>query len=86
MVNLAPAQWSEWGYLRRAGFEKDNQPVYVLESCDRRPLMYAVDGPGSRTMLHTLVGRMCCLYGPIVYRANDIPRIRYMVASSFDSR
>lgn len=81
MISMEPAQWSKWGYLRKAGFEKDGQPVFVLETSQGAPLIYAVEQPGSRTVLSKMIGRPVCLYGPIAYRAGDVPRMPYMVAS-----
>ena len=82
-TSMQPSQWSGWGYLRRAGFEKDGQPVYVLESRSRQPLLYAVEQPGAVPKLQAMVGRLVCLYGPIAYRSEDYPRVQYMVTSHY---
>ncbi len=81
MMAMKPPQWSGWGYLHRAGFDRDGQPVYRLETSQGRMLMYAVEQPGSRPMLSKMIGRLVCLYGPVTYRSGETPRIDYMVAS-----
>lgn len=83
MTNIQPPQWSTWGYLRRASFDKDGQPVYVLENRKKEPLLYAVTEPGHSQTLTNLAGRFVCLYGPISYRSDDYPRVQFMVVSHF---
>lgn len=72
-----PAQWSSWGTLRQATFEKDGQPVYYLESKDKRALLYVVSEPGKS--LRGYLGQMVCIYGAISYRPDD--RTHFMTAS-----
>ncbi len=93
MTNIQPPQWSKWGYLRRASFDKDGQPVYVLEppqsrdpasaGRDRPAPLYAVTEAGHSQTLANLTGRFVCLYGPITYRSDDTPRVQFMVVSHF---
>jgi hypothetical protein len=74
-----PPQWSTWGTLKKAAFEKDGQAVYVLESKERHALLYVISQPG--TSLREYVGRTVCLYGTITYRTDDRLKTHYMVAS-----
>jgi hypothetical protein len=64
-----PAQWSQWGILRKAPFEKDGQTVYILESQRGQMLVHAVAAPG--TTLRDYVGRPVALFGPLTYRSNE---------------
>lgn len=74
-----PAQWSSWGKLRRTSFDKDGQPMYVLEDKSGRPLLYVVSQPG--TSLKNYQDQTVCLYGVIQYRSDGYQRTHYMVAS-----
>lgn len=74
-----PPQWSTWGVLKKAAFEKDGQPVYILESRDARALLYVVSSPG--TSLREYLGRTICVYGSTTYRSDDPMRTHYLVAS-----
>ncbi len=74
-----PPQWSQWGILRKAAFEKDGQPVYVLENRQGQALLYAVSEPGKS--LKDYVGRPVALYGPLTYRSDDYLRTHFMTAS-----
>lgn len=73
-----PPQWSSWGVLRKAPFEKDGQPVYMLESKEGRALLYVLTAPG--TSLKDYVGRMVCLYGSVI-RTDDHLKTHYLTAS-----
>jgi len=74
-----PPQWSSWGTLRKAPYEKDGQPVFILESKEGRALLYVVSQPG--TSLREYVGRTVCIYGAISYRTDDQLRTHYLLAS-----
>jgi len=74
-----PPQWSQWGILRKAPFEKDGQQVYVLENRQGQALLYAVSDPGKS--LRDYIGRPVALYGPLTYRADDYLRTHFMTAS-----
>src|SRR5205823_121759 len=73
------AQWSQWGVLRKAPFEKDGQAVYVLENRQGQAILYVTCQPG-RT-LRDYLGRMVALYGPITYRSDDYLRTHFMTPS-----
>jgi len=79
MTMTQPAQWSGWGWLRRASFDKDGHPAYVLESRQGQPPIYVTTDPGMT--LQDYVGKWICLYGPIVFHSEDNPRVPFMVAS-----
>lgn len=79
-----PPQWSTWGILRKASFEKDGQPVYLLESKERHALLYVMSAPG--TSLREYVGRFVCLYGSITYQTDDPLRTHYLMATHLDAR
>lgn len=64
-----PPSWSQWGVLRKAPFEKDGQPVYILQNQRGQTLLHAVSAPG--TTLRDYVGRTVALYGPLTYRSNE---------------
>ncbi|MFO0965605.1 MAG: hypothetical protein U0793_08490 [Gemmataceae bacterium] len=74
-----PPQWSTWGTLRQAPFERDGLPVYILESKDRRVQLYVTTQTGMS--LRDYVGRMVCVYGAITYRTDDPRATHFLVAS-----
>jgi hypothetical protein len=74
-----PPQWSNWGKLRRTAFDKDGQPMYVLEDRAGRPLLYVTSAPG--TSLRNYVDQTVCLYGAISYRSDGYQRSYVMSAS-----
>ena len=74
-----PPQWSTYGVLRRAAFEKDGQPMYVLEGGRGQVLLYVTSPAG--TSLRDYVGRTVALYGSITYRSDDAIRTHFMTAS-----
>lgn len=74
-----PPQWSQWGKLRRTAFEKEGQPMYVLEDRQGRPILYVTTTPG--TSLRNYVEQTVCLYGAISYRSDGYQRTYYMTAS-----
>lgn len=74
-----PAQWSTYGVLRRAAFEKDGLPMYVLETGRGQVLMYVTSASG--TSLRDYVGRTVALYGSITYRSDDAIRTHFMTAT-----
>ncbi|MBI3411523.1 MAG: hypothetical protein HY040_24610 [Planctomycetes bacterium] len=74
-----PPQWSNYGVLRRAAFEKDGQPMYVLESGKGQVLMYVTSPAG--TSLRDYVGRTVALYGSITYRSDDAIRTHFITAT-----
>jgi hypothetical protein len=78
-VTAQPPQWSQWGKLRRTAFDKDGQPMYVLEDRQGRPLMYVTTTAG--TSLRSYLDQTVCLYGAISYRSDSSQRTYYMVAS-----
>ncbi len=79
-VTTQPAQWSQWGKLRRTAFnDKDGQSMFVLEDRQGRPILYVTTTPG--TSLTGYVEKTVCLYGAISYRSDGYQRTYYMVAS-----
>lgn len=78
-VTVQTARWSQWGTLRRAPFEREGQPVYILENRQGQALAYVVTTAG--TSLRDYVGRMVCLFGPTVYRPGDALRTHFVLAS-----
>lgn len=78
-VTVQAPRWSQWGTLRRAPFERDGQPVYLLENRQGQVLAYVATTPG--TSLRDYVGRMVCLYGATVYRPGDALRTHFVLAS-----
>jgi uncharacterized protein YgiM (DUF1202 family) len=74
-----PPQWSNWGKLRRTAFDKDGQPMYVLEDRAGRIIMYVTSAPG--TSLRNYIDQTVCLYGSISYRSDGYQRTHYMTAS-----
>jgi hypothetical protein len=72
-------QWTPWGTLKKTPMQKDGQPVFRLEDPRGAPLGYAVAAPGYT--LETYVGQMCCLYGPLAYRSDDVLRGHVTVVS-----
>jgi uncharacterized protein YraI len=68
-TGAAPAanqpQWSVWGLLRKTGFQKDGQTMYMLESRQGQPLLYVATKPGFS--LGSYVGREVSLYGSVSY-------------------
>ena len=59
--------------------QKDGQAVFRLEDQRGASLGYAVAAPGYT--LETYVGQMCCLYGPLAYRSDDVLRGHITVVS-----
>ncbi len=78
-LTATSSRWSPWGLLRRANFDKDGQPVYVLENSRGTALLYATTQTGFS--LKDYVGRTVCLYGPIHYRSDDYLRSSYMIVT-----
>jgi len=87
---IYPPQWTQPGILRRAAFDKDGQPTYVLQDAKGNVLMYATCPPGMT--LRDYVGRTVALYGSINYRSDDylrthfhdgLPRSALLIACSF---
>lgn len=78
-IQSYPAQWSQYGILRKAPFEKDGKPVYVLENRQGQRLLYATCQPGMT--LRDYVGRTVSLYGPITYRSDDTLRAHVLIAT-----
>ena len=74
-----PAQWSQWGTLRKASFDKEGKTSYVLENQKGQTLLYVNSALG--TSLKDYVGRTVCLYGPLTYRSDDYLRTHVMTAS-----
>ncbi|MCS7046095.1 MAG: SH3 domain-containing protein [Gemmataceae bacterium] len=78
-IATQPPQWSQWGRLRRTAFEKDGQPMYVLEDRHGQVLLYVTTAPG--TSLRSYVDQIVCLYGSISYRSDGYQRTYYMTAT-----
>lgn len=78
-VSAQPPQWSQWGKLRRTAFDKDGQPMFVLEDRNGRPLMYVTSAPG--TSLRNYIDQTVCLFGSVSYRSDGVMRSHYMIAS-----
>lgn len=74
-----PAQWSQYGILRKAPFDKDGKPIYVLENRQGQRLLYVNCQPGMT--LRDYVGRTVALYGPISYRSDDYLRAHLLTAT-----
>jgi hypothetical protein len=74
-----PPHWSQVGVLRKAAFNTNGQPTYVLEDRKGSPLLYATCPPG--LTLRDFEGRPVALYGSIAYRSDDYLRTHIMVAS-----
>jgi hypothetical protein len=74
-----PPHWSQVGVLRKAAFNTNGQPTYVLEDRKGSPLLYATCPPG--LTLRDFEGRTVALYGSITYRSDDYLRTHVMVAS-----
>ena len=72
-----PASWSKWGILRSTAFDKDGQPMYVLESDRGQPLLYVTTAPGFS--LRGYLGKMVAVYGPTNY--NNQIRAYYLTAT-----
>jgi hypothetical protein len=71
-AKVTPANWSPWGFLRKAHFaNKDGQPMYVLTTQQGDPLVYAV--PEAGKTLEPNVGRYVSLYG-VASDRNEIGR------------
>jgi uncharacterized protein YgiM (DUF1202 family) len=88
LYNTAPAatptpsggpQWSSWGKLRRTTFKVDGRPVFVLESAQGQPLLYA--GTFANFTLDPYVGQLVCLWGQIGYRSEESFRNNLMTVS-----
>jgi hypothetical protein len=75
----AAAQWTAWGMLKKTTMQKDGQTVFRLEDAHGAPLGYAMAAPGYT--LETYVGQMCCLYGPVAYRSDDVLRGHITIVS-----
>jgi hypothetical protein len=73
------SQWSKWGQLRSTGFDKQGQPVYVLETRQGQVLLYVTTQAGFS--LRDYVGKTVSLYGPVVYPSNEYVRVQHMTAS-----
>src|SRR5262249_25608754 len=56
-------QWSVWGQLRQTAFQKDAQPMYVLENRQGTPLLYITTQPGFS--LRDYIGKTVSLFGPV---------------------
>jgi len=79
-VAQQPAQWSQWGKLRRTAFTSaDGQAMYVLEDRAGKPIVYVTSGAG--TSLRNYLDQTVCLYGAISYRSDGYMRTHYMVAT-----
>jgi hypothetical protein len=83
-VNLTAPQsdaprWSVWARLRRTAFDKDGQPMYVLEDNRGQVLLYVTTGSGFT--LRDYVGKTVALYGTITYRNDGYVRTHYMTAT-----
>jgi len=74
-----PAQWSQWGTLRKTAFQKNGQPMYRLEDQRGAPLGYGMAAPG--LSLEMYVGRTVCLYGTTAYGNDNAMRGTYTIAS-----
>lgn len=79
MISAQPPQWSGWGVLRKASYDKAGQPAFVLENRLGQAIIYVVPQPG--TSLSGFVGQTVCLYGPVGYWSDDVPRVHYMIVS-----
>jgi hypothetical protein len=74
-----PSQWSVYGQLRRTAFQKDGQPMYVLENKQGQALLYITTLPGFT--LSPYVGKTLSIYGSI-NRSDDYKSRFYMTATS----
>jgi hypothetical protein len=72
-------QWSNWGILRKTSFAKDGQAVYVLQTNQGVPIVYAVPEPGKT--LDRYVGSMIALYGSLTYPTDGTIRNYVMTVS-----
>jgi hypothetical protein len=80
LAKLSPGwQWSTWGSLRKAPFQKDGRPVYSLDDSKGQVLMYATAPPGMT--LDPYVGRMMTLYGNVSYWNESATRAYGMTVS-----
>jgi uncharacterized protein YgiM (DUF1202 family) len=75
-----PPQWSKVGVLRRAPFDKDGQPTYVLEDPRSKGVLYYVNCQPGLT-LRDYVGKTIAVYGTLNYRSDDYLRTHYMMAT-----
>ena len=75
----APAQWTAWGTLKKTAMAKDGQTVFLPGGLARTPLGYAVPAPGYS--LDNYVGQVCCLYGTVAYRSDDLMRGHITIVS-----
>jgi uncharacterized protein YgiM (DUF1202 family) len=75
----APAKWTDWGTLKKTAMAKDGQTVFRLEDTHGTPLGYAVAAPGYS--LDSYVGQVCCLYGTVAYRSDDLMRGHITIVS-----
>ncbi len=75
-----PSQWSVYGQLRRTAFQKEGQPMYVLENRQGQALLYVTARPGFT--LNPYLGKTLSMYGPISYQSDDYMRRYYMTATS----
>jgi len=73
-------QWSVYGQLRRTAFQKDGQPMYVLENRQGQALLYVTARPGFT--LAPYVGKTLSMYGSISYQSDEYMRRYYMTATS----
>jgi hypothetical protein len=78
--NCNPPQWSVYGQLRRTAFQKDGQPMFVLENNQGQPLLYVTARPGFT--LTPYIGKTLSMYGPISYHSDGALRRYYMTATS----
>jgi hypothetical protein len=72
-------QWSTWGQLRRTAFQKDGEPMYVLENRQGQALLYVTAKPGFT--LRPYIGKTISVHGLLTYRSDDYMRRWYMTAT-----
>jgi hypothetical protein len=75
----AQLKWSKWGTLRKASFQDNGRPMYLLTDEKGNPLLYAVPEPGKT--LDPYLGSMVALYGSAVYRSDEYIRMEFMTVS-----
>lgn len=71
-VKPAAAEWSKWGYLRKASLQMGGQQLYVLTTQQGDALEYAVAADPSKTLEYHVGNGQVTLYGTATYRSEVV--------------